>query len=56
VERLVAAGVEFEQLPADQPWLWREAQLRDPAGNQLCLYRARSNRRYPPWRVTEERI
>jgi hydroxymethylpyrimidine/phosphomethylpyrimidine kinase len=48
----VAAGVEFEQLPADQ----REAQLRDPAGNQLCLYRARSNRRYPPWRVTEERI
>jgi catechol 2,3-dioxygenase-like lactoylglutathione lyase family enzyme len=54
VERLVSAGVEFERLPADQPWLWREARLRDPAGNGLCLYRAGPNRRYPPWRVNQE--
>ena len=51
VERLVAAGIRFDQLPADQPWLWREARLRDPAGNRLCLYRAGRNRREPPWRV-----
>jgi catechol 2,3-dioxygenase-like lactoylglutathione lyase family enzyme len=51
VERLVAAGIRFESLPADQPWLWREARLRDPAGNALCLYWAGTNRRHPPWRV-----
>jgi catechol 2,3-dioxygenase-like lactoylglutathione lyase family enzyme len=51
VERLAAAGILFESLPADQPWLWREARLRDPAGNALCLYWAGTNRRYPPWRV-----
>jgi catechol 2,3-dioxygenase-like lactoylglutathione lyase family enzyme len=52
VERLVAAGIRFDQLPADQSWLWREARLRDPAGNALCLYRAGRNRREPPWRVS----
>jgi catechol 2,3-dioxygenase-like lactoylglutathione lyase family enzyme len=51
VERLVVAGIRFEELPADRPWLWREARLRDPAGNALCLYRAGRNRREPPWRV-----
>lgn len=49
--RLAAAGTVFESLPADQPWLWREARLRDPDGNALCLYRAGRNRRFPPWRV-----
>lgn len=51
VERLAAAGVLFDGPPADQPWLWREARLRDPAGNRLCLYHAGTNRRHPPWRV-----
>ncbi len=51
VERLAAAGIRFDTSPADQPWLWREARLRDPAGNALCLYRAGRNRRDPPWRV-----
>lgn len=51
VGRLAAAGIRFDTSPADQPWLWREARLRDPAGNALCLYRAGRNRRDPPWRV-----
>ncbi|WP_205599605.1 VOC family protein, partial [Sandarakinorhabdus rubra] len=51
VAELQAAGVMFEQLPQDQPWLWREARLRDPAGNPVCLYAAGENRRFPPWRV-----
>ena len=51
VERLEAAGVVFDSRPTDEPWLWREARLRDPAGNALCLYSAGTNRRYPPWRV-----
>jgi hydroxymethylpyrimidine/phosphomethylpyrimidine kinase len=51
VERLRAAGVAFESGPEDQPWGWREAHLRDPAGNRLCLYRAGEYRRFPPWRI-----
>ncbi len=51
VQQLAATGIHFDSLPADQPWLWREARLRDPAGNPLCLYSAGVNRRNPPWRV-----
>lgn len=50
---LEAAGVGFDHGPVDQPWLWREARLRDPDGNRLCLYRAGKNRLDPPWRVRE---
>ena len=48
-------GIRFDSTPADQPWLWREAYLRDPDGNLLCLYYAGANRRYPPWRLPRER-
>jgi catechol 2,3-dioxygenase-like lactoylglutathione lyase family enzyme len=48
---LTERGITFEAPPADQPWLWREAYLRDPDGNLLCLYHAGKNRRNPPWRV-----
>ncbi|WP_010406211.1 bifunctional hydroxymethylpyrimidine kinase/phosphomethylpyrimidine kinase [Sphingomonas echinoides] len=51
VARLQAAGLVFDQPPTDQPWGWREARLRDPAGNAVCLYQAGENRRYPPWRL-----
>jgi catechol 2,3-dioxygenase-like lactoylglutathione lyase family enzyme len=51
VSRLTASGVRFDSPPTDQPWLWREARLRDPGGNTLCLYWAGRNRRHPPWRV-----
>ena len=51
VLELKAVGYVFEQGPTDQPWLWREARLRDPALNEVCLYWAGENRRHPPWRV-----
>jgi hydroxymethylpyrimidine/phosphomethylpyrimidine kinase len=51
VELLQAAGIAFETLPTDEEWKWREARLRDPAGNRLCLYSAGENRRFPPWRL-----
>jgi len=51
VARLRHAGIEFDELPEDKPWLWREARLRDPAGNRICIYHAGSNRRFPPWRI-----
>ncbi len=51
VDRLLAAGFVFTQLPRDEPWLWREARLSDPFGNVLCLFQAGCNRRHPPWRI-----
>jgi hydroxymethylpyrimidine/phosphomethylpyrimidine kinase len=51
VARLQKAGVTFDSEPTDQPWLWREAWTRDPAGNAICLYTAGESRRFPPWRV-----
>ncbi len=51
VQRLIAKGFEFTQLPTDERWLWREARLLDPSGNMLCLFFAGDNRKYPPWRV-----
>lgn len=53
VARLKAAGVVFDTDPADQSWLWREAHLRDPAGNALILFHAGENRTHPPWRVAD---
>lgn len=51
VRELEAAGLAFDSEPRDQPWLWREAHLRDPAGNLICLFHAGANRRNPPWRL-----
>lgn len=51
---LKAKGIKFDTDPTDHPWLWREARLRDPSGNRLCLYHAGVNRRFPPWRLEAE--
>lgn len=51
VSALKRAGLEFETEPTDQSWLWREAYLKDPSGNRICLFFAGENRRYPPWRI-----
>jgi hypothetical protein len=36
-----------------QKVLWREAHLRDPDGNMLCLFYAGKNRLDPPWRLKD---
>ncbi len=51
VEGLVQKGLEFDELPNDKNWLWREARLKDLDGNQLILYFAGKNRLNPPWRL-----
>ena len=53
VDKLRALGIEFEQLPKDESYLWREAVLHDPSGNKIKLYWAGENRLNPPWRVTK---
>ncbi len=53
VAALRQRGVAFDSGPVDERWLWREARLRDPDGNRLCLFRAGENRKDPPWKVRE---
>jgi catechol 2,3-dioxygenase-like lactoylglutathione lyase family enzyme len=50
VQTLSEAGVDIEEAPKDQTWLWREARLKDPDGNQIIIYTAGENRKSPPWR------
>ena len=49
-ELAAAANIELEPIAA-QGWNWREAWGSDPSGNRFCLYEAKQDRRYPPWRV-----
>ena len=53
VEQLARSGIPFEHGPRNQPWMWREARLRDPDGNIIFFYKAGENRRFPPWRVKD---
>jgi len=51
VLQLKAKGIQFDQDPKDERYLWREAKLKDPSGNKIKLYWAGENRLNPPWRV-----
>jgi hydroxymethylpyrimidine/phosphomethylpyrimidine kinase len=53
VEQLARSGIAFEHGPRNQPWMWREARLRDPDGNIIFFYKAGEARRFPPWRMEE---
>jgi catechol 2,3-dioxygenase-like lactoylglutathione lyase family enzyme len=51
VNTLIAKGFNFEEMPNDKSWLWRESRLKDPDNNQLILYYAGENRINPPWKI-----
>ena len=51
IEDLKLKGLVFADDPTDREWLWREAYLKDPNGNKICLFYAGDNRKNPPWRV-----
>lgn len=51
VAELINNGIEFEELPNDKSWLWREARLKDLDNNQLILFYGGANRKTPPWRI-----
>lgn len=51
VRELKARGLVFSLDPVQQPWLWHESRLKDPAGNEVCIYTAGENRKNPPWRI-----
>lgn len=54
VKTIEDRGIEFEQLPTSQSYLWREAILSDPSGNKIKLYWAGENRLNPSWRVEKQ--
>ncbi len=51
IEALIEKGIAFDEYANDKPWLWREARLKDPDGNQLILFYGGENRINPPWKV-----
>ncbi|NNE32751.1 MAG: VOC family protein [Winogradskyella sp.] len=51
VKELQEKGVIFNTSITEQPWLWTEARLNDPDGNNLILFNAGKNRKNPPWRI-----
>ncbi|MEM7085879.1 MAG: VOC family protein [Bacteroidota bacterium] len=51
VTNLEKNGIIFEQMPMDQSWLWTEAKLKDPDGNQIIIFHGGENRKNPPWRL-----
>lgn len=52
VHGLKAAGLQFASEAEDKSWLWREAEIFDPSGNRVIVYRAGDNRLNPPWRLS----
>ena len=51
VVELKKLGLKFDEDPADRPWLWRQAYLKDPNYNKICLFHAGGNRKNPPWKI-----
>ncbi|SIQ33183.1 VOC family protein [Maribacter ulvicola] len=54
VTLLKSNGLQFDQEPKNERWLWREARLKDLDGNQLILFYGGKNRLNPPWRLEEK--
>ncbi|MEW5009268.1 MAG: VOC family protein [Cycloclasticus sp.] len=46
-------GIVFTQEPKEESWLWYESRLKDPSGNEVCIYTAGENRKNPPWRISK---
>ena len=53
VSNLIQQGVDFDELPNDKDWGWREARLKDKDNNQIIIFDGGTYRKNPPWRVEE---
>ena len=51
INDLIAKGIQIDELPKEQSWLWTEARLKDLDGNKIIIYHAGDNRKNPPWRI-----
>ena len=48
---LIEKGIQIDEMPKEQSWLWTEARLKDLDGNEIIIYHAGENRKNPPWRI-----
>jgi catechol 2,3-dioxygenase-like lactoylglutathione lyase family enzyme len=51
INDLITKGIQIDELPKEQSWLWTEARLEDLDGNKIIIYHAGENRKNPPWRI-----
>jgi len=45
------ADIEPLSPPEIKTYLWEEADILDPSGNRIRIFKAGTKRRFPPWRV-----
>ena len=48
---LSEVGIEPLSPPEIKTYLWEEADIIDPSGNKIRIFKAGKARRFPPWRV-----
>ena len=48
---LADAKCEALSPPEMKSYLWEEADILDPSGNRIRVFKAGNTRRFPPWRV-----
>ncbi len=53
VDELVKKGLQFDELPNDKSWGWREARLKDLDNNKIIIFHGGKNRKNPPWRIED---
>ena len=53
VDELVKKGLQFDELPNDKSWGWREARLKDLDNNKIIIFYGGKNRKNPPWRIED---
>jgi len=53
VTDLISQGIQFDELPNDKSWGWREARLKDADQNKIIIFHGGTNRKNPPWRIED---
>ncbi len=53
VNEIVHQGIQFDELPNDKSWGWREARLQDLDKNKIIIFHGGMYRKNPPWRVED---
>ena len=48
---LSEANIEPLSPPEMKTYMWEEADILDPSGNRIRVFKAGTARRFPPWRV-----
>jgi catechol 2,3-dioxygenase-like lactoylglutathione lyase family enzyme len=51
INDFIAKGIQIDEMPKEQSWMWTEARLTDLDGNNIIIYHAGDNRKNPPWRI-----